>query len=703
MIKRFVAAIGLILLGTTAWLYAQDAPAGAASAAPPADQASSATTTAANATAAPDHARAYYHYMLARRYKELAGIQNRPDIVERAVSEFKQAIEADPDSLFLRIELADLYARAGRVQDAIQEAQGVLKVNPNQVEAHRLLADIYFRSLADQNQSESKAKDNLHKAIEQLEAVTRIEPSDTSSLIQLGRLYKADNQNDKAEEVFKKVLNSEPGSMGALVNLAGVYVDQGDYADAIALLTKIPENEMDSRSLGLLGFAYSQNHQTDQAVATYEKALAEDPDNEEIDRAYAEALMTAGKTDAARAELEKILKAEPDDGTTYLRLGRLDRQEGRFDQARQELERARSLSPDNVEISYELAQLEDSTGNDDKAIAILAKLVKDSERPNGQYTMGEANNRAIFLERLGLVYRNEEKYDQALDTFRQIVALGKGQSARGEGLVIETLRLDRQPQKALEEADAALKKDPSDRTLRLLKASILGEQGHADQAVQELQAMLGSKGNDDVETYRAIAQVDSQVKRFPEAEAAARKALEASSKSDDQEFGHFLLGSIYEREKKYDLAEQEFKKVLSTDPLNAAAANYLGYMLADRGVRLEESVKYIQEALKLEPNNGAYLDSLGWAYFKMHRLDQAENQLEKAARLITTDPTIHEHLGHIYLELGKKREAQEVWERALKEWPGAVGSDFDADQAAQLQQQLDKLRSTLASDDKSRK
>jgi len=98
----------------------------------------------------------------------------------------------------------------------------------------------------------------------------------------------------------------------------------------------------------------------------------------------------------------------------------------------------------------------------------------------------------------------------------------------------------------------------------------------------------------------------------------------------------------------------------------------------------------------LEPNNGAYLDSLGWAYFKMSRYDLAEVNLEKAASLITNDPTIHEHLGHLYLQIGKKQQAQEEWERALKEWPGAVSSDFDAQQAAKLQKKLDELKLKLA-------
>ena len=171
--------------------------------------------------------------------------------------------------------------------------------------------------------------------------------------------------------------------------------------------------------------------------------------------------MSDGKTAEARAVLGKILKAEPDDGATYLRLGRLDRQEGNFDQARQELEHAKSLMRDNLEVPYELVLLEDALGNDDKAVLILQDILKQSEKPNGQYTASEANNRAVFIERLGLIYRSQEKYDLALGVFKQMLALGKSQAPRGEGLIVETLRLNRQPQKALEEAELALKKVPA--------------------------------------------------------------------------------------------------------------------------------------------------------------------------------------------------------------------------------------------------
>ena len=686
--KELLAASSLFMVASASWgvQVGTSAPAQAQRPAP----APLETPDAATATSGADHSTAYYHFMLARRYQELAGLYDRNDYVERAISEYKLAMEADPDSLFLRVNLAELYARLSRVGDAVREAEAVLKVNPDQEDAHRLLANLYLHNLGEA-QPEKVASDSLHKAIEHFEALVRLDPTDTDSYVTLGRLYRLNNEPAKAEQIFKKALNADPNSKSALVYLAQLYSDQGAYDQTVELLKKIPENEMDVQIRSMLGLAYLQAGDFDNAAATYEKALAQEPENLDVRRAYAEALLRRGKTVEARTELQRVLKSDPEDGSTHLRLGQLDRQEGDFDSARKELDRAKTLMPDNPEVQYQQVLLEEAVGNDEQAIEILRRLLKQSERQEGKYTAAEGHNRAAFLERLGLIYRNQEKYDLALETFRQILVLGDTEAPQGEALIIETLRLKREPQKAMLAADAALQRYPKDRALISLRATLLAEQGKVDEALSALQGLLNG-GPSDRETYLTIAQVYSQAKRYGDAEDAVRKSLALTPKPEDQEFARFMLGSVYERQKKYDLAEEEFKKVLNTNPLNAAAANYLGYLLADRGVRLEESVQYIQKALQVDPNNGAYLDSLGWAYYKMKRFDLAQPPLEKAARLVSNDPTILEHLGHVYVGLGKKQQAQEEWERALREWPTAVGSEFDAEEAAQLQKQLDELK-----------
>lgn len=627
----------------------------------------------------------------------MAGITNRSDLIDQAVNEYKAAMAADPSSLYLRTQLAELYYRTSRVGDAVREAQAVLSVNPDEVDAHRLLASIYLHSLGD-NQASANSEATLRKAIEQFEAVTRLDPSDTDSFVALGRLYRVTNQNSKAEEVFKKAVGADPTSKAALSYLGQLYADQGDYAGAIATLQKIPADEMDPQALVMLGQAYMQDRDYDKAVEVYGRALEQDAENQELRQFHAEALMAAGKTSDARNELQRILRTDPNDGAGWLRLGHLDRIEGKFDEAREELNKAKGLLPDNAEVTYEQVLLEETSGNADKAVALLQGLLKSSEKADNHYTVGEASNRAAFLERLGMIYRNQEKYDQAIATFRQVIDLGLTQGAHGEALVIDTLRVSRQPAKAMTEADAAVAKYPKDRQLAILRATLLGEQGKTDDALVALNAMRkgGAGDTSDVEIDLTVAQVYSEAKRYDEAEAAAQKGLSVSVKPDDQENAHFTLGSIYERQKRYDVAETEFKKVLAGDPLNGPAANYLGYMLADRGVRLDESVKYIQKALQSDPNNGAYLDSLGWAYLKMHRPDLAESPLEKAARLVSNDPTILEHLGNLHLALGNPQAAELEWERALKEWPQAVNSDFDSSEAASLQKKLDDLKLRLA-------
>jgi tetratricopeptide (TPR) repeat protein len=127
----------------------------------------------------------------------------------------------------------------------------------------------------------------------------------------------------------------------------------------------------------------------------------------------------------------------------------------------------------------------------------------------------------------------------------------------------------------------------------------------------------------------------------------------------------FQEGAALERSKQFDAAEAAFHRVIAKDPLYALALNYLGYMMADRGERLDEAVGYIKRALAAEPRNGAYLDSLGWAYFKQNKLDLAEENLRTAAAARTRDSAIQDHYGDVLEKRGRYAEAVAAWERAL--------------------------------------
>src|ERR1700747_2255278 len=153
---------------------------------------------------------------------------------------------------------------------------------------------------------------------------------------------------------------------------------------------------------------------------------------------------------------------------------------------------------------------------------------------------------------------------------------------------------------------------------------------------------------EDRDVYITLAQMNTRLKRWDDAQAALDKAENLSTKPEDREYVYFLRGSSYERQKKYEQAEEMFRKVLAIDPQNSMTLNYLGYMLGDRNMKLEDAVTLIKKAVDLEPANGAYLDSLGWAYFRLGKFDQAEEQLLKASQKIASDPTVQEHLGDLY-------------------------------------------------------
>lgn len=679
---------GSVGVGTTLFLFCASFALGY-------PQSSQASGKSAEAAAPGDHAASYYHFMLARRYQELAGIYNRSSDVARAIAELKLAIAGDPSSLYLHVQLGDLDWRAGRIADAVSEAQYVLKTNANDLDAHKLLGDIYLHDLG-QNQAQAAQKSSLEKAIHEYQAITRLAPNDTHSAVLLGRLYWLNNQPDKAEDAFKTVLGSHPDSASALSYLGKLLMDQEQFKQAITVFEKVPESQRSPSTLAMLALAYSHTGHLDQAIKDYKEALSIDPENSDVRRQYADALMRSGKLDLARNQFEKVLKVNPQDGLTHLRLAQMSQAEGHFDAAAKEIAQARAQLPEDPEVNFQDALLQHATGHDANAIQLLQGLLKTTASSDGHYSGGEASNRAAFLERLGMIYRSQRNYSQAISAFQQIAALGGNQGPRGEGLIVETLQLQGQPQKALQEAGAALGKYPKNRSLTLIEASLLGSQGHVAEAVEHLRA-IETGGASDPQVELAIAQVYSGAKQYRKAQDVVKRILDLPGlKPGEQENAEFVLGSIYDRQKKYDLAEQQFKKVLAADPLNADAFNYLGYMLANRGVELDQSVNYIKKALQIEPQNAAFLDSLGWAYFKMARYDLALPPLEKAAKMLSTDPTVLDHLGNVYLKLGKEKEAAEAWKLALKQWPSASDTEFTASQAAKLQKRLSQIERQLA-------
>ena len=673
--------------------FAQQPPASTGAAADkPAQPANSSVKTV-------DMAAAYYHFTMAHMYEEEMIAYGRSDLVSKAIDEYKQAISADPTSEYLTTGLADLYSRTGRIRDAVTEAQDILKRDSKSLEAHRLLGHIYLRSLGDMQGG--GASDNVLKlAIEQYQEIVKLDPASIDDHMMLGRLYQADNQLAQAEAEEKTAVKLAPESEEAVMALAMLYDEQGDTTKAAETLVAVPENSRSAKIYAVLGATYDQQKDYPKAIDAYRHAVELDRDNLDAIRGLADALMNDGQIDKALEQYQVIADANPEDARTYIRIAEICRRQGKLDLAMQNLKKAQSMVRESDQISYELAEIYQAQGRYDDAINELQTLLKSSEKADNKYTQEEQDNRAIFLERLGTVYRDSGNQQAALDTFQKMLALGDDNEKRGYQEIIDTYRDAKQWQKATDAAKEATQKLPKDSELKMVYASQLADMGQSDAALQQVKSLL-TGGPDDREVYINLATMYSRLKQWPETDAALDKAEQLSTKEEDKETVEYMRASAYERQKKYDEAETLFRKILVTSPDNSGVLNYLGYMMADRGEKLDEALTMIKKAVDLEPANGAYLDSLGWAYFKMGKYDLAEDNLLKASQhQMSDDPTVQEHLGDLYQKTGRLKLAAAHWQRSVDEWNKTVGPEVDQEALAKVQKKLESAKVRLAQENK---
>ena len=690
MRKQFgITSVVVILLGT--FLQAQNQPAHAA------DSPAAAGTQSAIKAKTPDRAAAYYHFALAHMYEEQVGTYGRSELANKAIEEYRAAIDADPTSAYLTSGLAELYAKTGRIRDAVVEAQDIIKHNPSNLEARRLLGRIYLRSLGDM-QAGSGSESVLKLAIEQYEQIVRLQPDSMDDHLLLGRLYRLNNDLQKAEAEFKIAVKLQPDSEEAVTTLAYLYNELGDTARANQVLSSVPNTERSAKLYSALGYTYEQQKQYKEAIEAYRHAIELDRDNLDAIRGLAQNLLNDGQADAALEQYKVIADANPEDAQTYVRIAEIYRKQGKFDLALDNLKKAESMVQDSVEVPYNIAAIYQAQGRFDEAIPIMKDLLKKSEKPDGKYSNGEKSNRAVFLERLGSIYRDQGNAQAAIETFREIVALGGDDNVeRGYQQIVDTWREAKEWQKALDAAKEAVQKLPSTQ-LKMVLAAQQADMGDGDKALKDVHAML--KGNaDDREIYIVLAQMNTRLRRFSDADQALDKAEQLATKPDDKEYVWFLRGSNFERDKKYPEAEEQFKKVLASDPDHASALNYLGYMLADQNTKLEEALGYIKRAVDLDPANGAYLDSLGWAYFRLGKYELAEDNLVKASQKINSDPTVHDHLGDLYQKTGRLKLAATNWERALSEWNRTIAAEVDPGDPVRVQKKLDSAKMKLAKEE----
>ncbi len=473
----------------------------------------------------------------------------------------------------------------------------------------------------------------------------------------LSRLYMEAGQFDKAIPLLTALVTQEPQWQDGPLLLAEAYAGSGKNEDAIAWLKQ--KSADDPRLLAPLADFYEREHRWPEAAAAYEQAVRRAPRNTELKSRYASALMNAGGREAAakaRDILNELLTTQPHDGRALYLLSQAERRLG--DLAASE-KTARRVIAEDAKSPWGYYALAESLEERHQYQAVIDELTPPLTelRTRAGATVFE---RGLLLPHVGFAYQELGQMDKAIAAFEE----AKQASPNDPSIAAYLIEANIAAKKfgvAATLARAAAQDHPDDLRLARLEAQALRQSGKSDEGLAVLEN-AAKQHADDPTAYVALAQGYADADRSAKAITLLQ---EARTKFPDDTSIIFELGAVFDKEKKFADAEAAFRELLTRDPENAAAMNYLGYMLAERGERLDESVSLLQKALAMEPDNGSYLDSLGWAYFKEDKLDLAEGNLKRAADQQKTNSVIQDHYADVLFKLGRYQDAIAAWTRAL--------------------------------------
>ena len=500
--------------------------------------------------------------------------------------------------------------------------------------------------------------ENLAKAIQHLEqSIDRQVDSDPNVRATLARLYLAAGSNEKAIPLLAELVSQEPGWSDGPSLLAQAYAASGRDAEAISWLEGASKEDPDLY-VTLASF-YERSRKWREAAGAYQKALEASPRNNDLKVQYAVALMNAGGRDSiakARDLLNDVIAARPNDTRSLYQLSQAQRRLGDLMAAEST---ARKLIAQNGRSPmgyYALSMVLEERREYQAVVDVLAPATADFKAHPGN---NPAADLGLLLPHLGFAYQELGDYPKAAATFDDAHKLVPTDATITAYLAQANLSAKKYAA-AIEVARQGRTDNEDDLRLARIEAQALRQSGKPDDAVNVLQEF--AKKQETSESYVALAQIYSDTKRGAE---AVKVLQEAQTKFPTDTTIRFELGAVFDKQKKFADAEAAFRQVLMMEPDNAPALNYIGYMLAERGERLNESVDLLKKALQLEPDNGSYLDSLGWAYYKSDKLPLALDSLQRAADQLKANSVIQDHYGDVLFKLSRYDEAIAAWQRAL--------------------------------------
>lgn len=592
----------------------------------------------------------------------------------------QKAVELNPALAEGYTALAELaiVAPPSDVDEAILLASIATRIEPKNFGGRRILARLYtFKSrlnngVLDQNYAQ--------KAIAEWREVVKLDPRNAEGWAFLSELYDKTNKSDQRIEALRNWISSAAPIetqfyrrvMGGQENLS-------------------PE----SASLKLAA-ALNKVGKTKEAVEILSQVVADEPENAEAIELLRASLETAGGESAliAAESLKQAVYANPGNTALIALLAQVQARGGKTDEAAKTLRdsSAKLIETDKAaaaNLQITLGDLFSDAKRVDEAVAAYQNALTT----RGIGSMEPANDEerrfaiAVF-DKMIRVYKNANRPNDVkavIERARQL--LGKD-DLFADRQMISLQRENGSKADALETARAARSRFPEDYSLLSLEATLLTENGKVDEAVALIKNLIEKKkvkslngdgistiGDqsvvvsvpmyDEFSNYLFISNLYTQAGRGKEALEAVNKAMSVAQSEERRQIAELTLATVQQMSGDTRGAETTLRGILRQMPDNPIALNNLGYFLLERNEKPAEAFELIRKAVATDPTNPSYLDSLGWAYFKLGKFAEAEKYLQQALRLDAGSTTIHEHLGDVYQKQNRMSDARAAWQKAL--------------------------------------
>lgn len=512
-------------------------------------------------------------------------------------------------------------------------------------------------------------------------------PADASAMYHFMLGYQAElaQNTEVALKEYQVALQADPSAQSIKARLASLYFSLGDMPNALRYAQEVAEGpSQDTAILTQVARILASGGQSEKALVVLDRVIEQDPTSGEAYFSKGLLLLNLKRPEEAEKAMRAGVEHSPDFAVGHYHLGRVLQESGKIPEAKASFERAIAVNSSFEPAYLALASLYESQHEKEQAVGVLKKYLQEVNPKNREirrqlirlYVDAKDYQNAIkeleqLIEedpsdldsrlRLAIVHGERKEYDKAIEGLKLILKERPAELKVRDylGYMYEEAK---DTQKAIETYSFNIQLEPTFFEGHLHLGLLYYRLKKFPEATEHLgrAVVLNPK---QPEAHIVLGLAYMQQEQFEKSVEAFREGIHHNPKSADLQFN---LGSAYDKLDKFDEVEEAMEAAIKLDPHHADALNYLGYSYAERGIKIEQAIALTKQAVALKPDNGYYVDSLGWAFFKSGQLPEALREIQRAASLVGDDPVIYEHLGDIYAKQQRISEAREAWLHALE-------------------------------------